>query len=193
MRKTSIKTEIVNVQYIWSDFKRQIFIVMQNTYFVPAYGQRHCSVEVFPSIIHWLSVSKDLSFKVLDHMLHNFTEDNRRWITTMPRHLQSIIYRENQQSEPTDWPSWDIFQAWCLYHNDRPPIWGFPSQRSWPEALLPCPWCQSLAVMVDWKHIPAMGKMEGLKEENWNSLLGWQCENRRGSLKAIQQTGLQNK
>lgn len=51
---------------------------MQNTYFVSAYRQRHGSVEVFPSIINRLSISKDLSFKVLDHMLHNFTEDNRR-------------------------------------------------------------------------------------------------------------------
>lgn len=37
-------------------------------------GQRHRRVEVLPPVVHGLAVTKDLGFKVLDHVLHNFTE-----------------------------------------------------------------------------------------------------------------------
>lgn len=53
-------------------------VVLKNTYFVSAYGQGHGSVEILPPVIHWLSITKYLCFKVLDHMLHNFTENKMK-------------------------------------------------------------------------------------------------------------------
>lgn len=50
-----------------------------NTYFISAYWQGHGSVKVLPSIIHRLSITKDLCFKVLDHVLHNFPEKKMKW------------------------------------------------------------------------------------------------------------------
>lgn len=52
-------------------------VVQKNPYFVSAYGQGHGSVEILPPVIHWLSIAKDLCFKVLDHVLHNFPEKNK--------------------------------------------------------------------------------------------------------------------
>lgn len=49
-------------------------------YLVSSNGQRHSRVKVLPPVVHRLAVTKDLGFKVLNHVLHNFTEQqqNRR-------------------------------------------------------------------------------------------------------------------
>lgn len=60
-------------------------IVLKNTYFVSANGQGHGSVEILPPVIHRLSITKDLCFKVLDHVLHNFTENKIELITNNAR------------------------------------------------------------------------------------------------------------
>lgn len=49
-------------------------LLLMHTYFLSPYRQWHSCVEVLSSIINWLSISKDLCFKVLDHVSHNFTE-----------------------------------------------------------------------------------------------------------------------
>lgn len=142
-----------------------IAVYPENNNLVSADGQGHGSVEILPPVIHWLSITKDLCFKVLDHVLHNFTKNTmkEKQITTMCSTFQLLINCQGLPTEHThghtDWPSWGISQAWCRCHNGRPPVWGFPSQRSWPGAWLSCPWCQSLAVMVAWIHILALGMM----------------------------------
>ncbi len=55
-------------------------VVLKNTYFLSAYRQGHGSVEILPPVIHRLSIAKDLCFKVLDHVLHNFTENKMQQI-----------------------------------------------------------------------------------------------------------------
>lgn len=44
---------------------------------VPADWKGHGSVQVLPSIEHWLPVPEDLGLKVLDHVLHYFPETDR--------------------------------------------------------------------------------------------------------------------
>lgn len=68
------------VEMLDGGFQRQsgIFynpLVVWDTYFVSAYWQGHGSVEILSPIIHRLTISKDLGFKVLDHVLHDFTEN----------------------------------------------------------------------------------------------------------------------
>lgn len=57
------------------DYKRQsIVFYFRTAYLVSTDGQRHSRVEVLPPVVHRLAVTKDLGFKVLDHVLHDFTE-----------------------------------------------------------------------------------------------------------------------
>lgn len=46
---------------------------------VPADWKGHGSVQILPSIKHWLPVPEDLGLKVLDHVLHYFPETEREF------------------------------------------------------------------------------------------------------------------
>lgn len=53
---------------------------------IPPDWQGHGCVEVLPPVIHWLSVPKDLGFKVLDHVLYDFSAKRSH---SMLQHFQS--------------------------------------------------------------------------------------------------------
>lgn len=56
----------------------QLETFLFKTYFISPNGKRHSSIKVFSSIKHWFAIPKNLGFKVLNHMLHYFSENTKR-------------------------------------------------------------------------------------------------------------------
>lgn len=87
--------EKIRIRFL--DFKSKgCFIIaayLENNNLISADGQGHGSVEILPPVIHRLSITKDLCFKVLDHVLHNFTKNTmqEKQITTMCRIFKLLI------------------------------------------------------------------------------------------------------
>lgn len=53
-------------------------IFLFKTYFISPNGKWHSCIKVFSSIKHWFAIPKNLGFKVLNHMLHYFSENAKK-------------------------------------------------------------------------------------------------------------------